>query len=123
MRNTGTPKHIRTFRPLGTFWGRDDSLTIFLTMLVFFVFVIGPLSNVFPNFWTLMEVALAVVLISGIWATIESRKLAGCAVAFVVVGIASSVLKQASSYAYTFSFVSELCEIPALGLFLYVVLK
>lgn len=89
-------------------------------MLLLFVFIVGPVSDLKPGFRAFIDIFLGVVLVSGIQATIKKSS-AIFAVTLVALAIGSSLIRIPYHDNFAFKVASELFHVFAVGLFLYVV--
>jgi len=111
-------------RSLNKFWDDDDSLSVFLWLLVIFVFVVSPFSEAAPRFRVLIDIGFSVVLISGLAATIQSRRMARLAIAVVLLAAGSSCYEIFFElHSLPIQIAAKTCDLIALILLLVVLLK
>lgn len=123
MKRPEVRTHMVIWKRLRRFWDKDDSLSVFLVLLLLFVFVIGPLSASDPRIRFLTGLGFGFVLISGIWATFESLYVARLAATFALFAVFTTVIEGFYLDSLRFQIFSKFCDIPVLILFLYVLLK
>ena len=105
------------------FWDLEESLSTFLWLLMAFVFVAAPISQLRPGFDMFFHLCFGVVLVAGIWATIDSPRTACIAAVLVAVSIGSFVVLFMLGTDGPMPLISEICDLPPLSLFLVVIIK
>ncbi len=108
------------WRKAVSFWDREDSLKIFLILLVFFLFVILPTSQLTDELEVLLDCCFGFVLIGGVIATSGKKKFALLAGLFVLLAICTTIAKIIYGTGSAAMLLSEICDIPAVGFFLYI---
>jgi hypothetical protein len=103
--------------------GREESLTVFLWLLVLLIFVVAPLSHKGRVFEPIVSSFFGIVLVTGILATLASPILALIAACFVSIVFAIALLKAFNAASITLICVSETSALAAFGLFLYMMFR
>ncbi len=111
----------KTSSIFATFWATDRGLSIFLTLLLVFVFLLPPLKPLIPVRWSLSEIFFAMLLISGVAAVSRRR---WHAIVMLTIVFAAMLVELANGIAPStkLEMWNSIGRLAVLGLFTFVVL-
>lgn len=105
------------------FWDREESLTVFLLMLIVFITLVIPFSHPGETSELFVVAFFSLLLITGVWTTVGSPFLTGVAIFLAVCASAFDIYQELYRPTGLMLFIAEAVSLPILLLFLLVLVR